>query len=49
MQKKYGILRKIGRYISQETAILIYKVMIHLHLDCGDYMIDSGLRGKLIR
>ena len=28
VQKKYGILRKICRYISLDTALLIYKVMI---------------------
>ena len=39
VQKKYGILRKIWRYISEETALMIYKVMIRPHFDYGDYMI----------
>ena len=37
VQKKYGILHKIRRYIREETAVLIYKVMIRPHLDYRDY------------
>ena len=33
VQKKYGILRKIRRYMSEDTALLIYKVMIRPHFD----------------
>ena len=47
-RKKYGILRKIRRYISEETAILIYKVMIRPHFDYGDYMIDSSTQKNII-
>ena len=42
VQRKYGILRKIRRYISCKTALLVYKVMIRPHFDYGDYLIDSG-------
>ena len=48
VQKKYGILRKIRRYyIAEETALLIYKVMIRPHFDYGDYMIDFGIQKKI--
>ena len=47
VQKQYGILRKIRWYISEETAILIYKVMIRSHFDYGDYMIDSGTQKNI--
>ena len=47
VQKKYGILRKIRRYISEETALLIYKTMIRPHFDYGDYIIDSGIQSKI--
>ena len=47
VQKKYGILRKIRRYIREDTAILIYKVRIRPHFDYGDYMVDSGTQNKI--
>ena len=47
VQKEYGIVRKIRRYISEETALLIYKVMIRPHFDYGDYMIDSGMQNNI--
>ena len=47
VQKQYGILRKIRRYISEETVVLIYKVMIRSHFDYGDYMIDSGTQKNI--
>ena len=47
VQKKYGILRKICRYISQETALLIDKVMIRPHFDYGDFRIDSWVQSKI--
>ena len=47
VQKKYGILRKIRRYLSEETAVLIEKVMIRPHLDYGDYIIDAGIQCKI--
>ena len=47
VQKKYGILRKIRRFISERTAILIYETMIRPHFDYGDYVIDSGTQEKI--
>ena len=47
VQKKYGILRKIRKFICEETALLIYKVMIRPHFDYGDYLIDSGLQKNI--
>ena len=48
VQKKYGILKKVHRYITEETALLIYKVMIRPHFDYdSDCMIDSGVQGKI--
>ena len=47
VQKKYGILRKIRRYVSEETALLIYKVMIRPHFDYGDYIVDSGTQNRI--
>ena len=47
VQKKYGILCKIQRYVSEETALLVYKVMIRPHFDYGDYMIDSGTQNNI--
>ena len=56
---KVGILSKIRRFISQNTAINIYKTMIRPHLDYIDFVVDSGtsdriqkldrLQGKVIR
>ena len=47
VQNKYGILREIRSYISVETAVMLYKVMIRPDFDYGDYMIKSGAQGKI--
>ena len=39
---KISILSKIRRFISEKTAIRIYKCMIRPHLDYIDFAIDSG-------
>ena len=39
---KVGILSRIRRFISQKTAINIYKCMIRPHLDYIDFVVDSG-------
>ena len=47
VQQKYGILRKIRRYITQETKLSIKTTMIHPHFDYGDYMVRSGTQAKI--
>ena len=47
VQKKYGILKKIRKYITRETALCVYKTMIRPHFDYGDYMIDSGTQNRI--
>ena len=44
---KVGILAKIRRFISQKTAINIYKCMIRPHLDYIDYVVDSGTADRI--
>ena len=39
---KLGILAKIRRFISEKTAVRIYKTMIRPHLDYMDFVVDSG-------
>ena len=39
---KLGILSKIRRFISEKTAVRIYKTMIRPHLDYIDFVVDSG-------
>ena len=39
---KMGILYKIRKFITSETALLIYKVMIRPHLEYGDFLVDSA-------
>ena len=39
---KLGILYKIRRFISCQTSLLLYKVMIRPHLEYGDFIIDSA-------
>ena len=37
-----GIFRyKIRRFISKDTALLIYTAMIRAHYDHGDFIVDS--------
>ena len=39
---KVGILAKIRRFISENTAAKIYKTMIRPHLDYIDFVLDSS-------
>ena len=39
---KLGILAKIRRFISEKTAVRIYKTMIRPHLDYIDFVVESG-------
>ena len=39
---KLWILSKIRRFISEITAVRIYKTMIRPHLDYIDFVVDSG-------
>ena len=39
---KLGILSRIRRFISERTALNIYKTMIRPHLDYIDFVVDSG-------
>ena len=39
---KLGILYKIRRFISYETSILLYKVMILPHLEYGDFIVGTA-------
>ena len=41
-RQKLGILYNIRKCIKTETALLLYKVMIRLHLEYGDSLIDSA-------
>ena len=44
---KVGILSKIRRFISQKTAINIYKCMIRPHMDYIDFVVDSGTQDRI--
>ena len=44
---KLGILSKIRRFISEKTAVLIYKTMIRPHLDYIDFVVDSGSADRI--
>ena len=44
---KVGILSKIRRFISQKTAINIYKCMIRPHLDYIDFVVESGSSDRI--
>ena len=46
---KVGMLSKIRRFISQKTAINIYKCMIRPHLDYIDFVVDSGTSDRISR
>ena len=39
---KFGILCNIRRFISSETCLLLYKVMIRPHLEYGDFIVESS-------
>ena len=44
---KIGILAKIRRFITEKTAIKIYKCMIRPHLDYIDFVVESGLADRI--
>ena len=44
---KLGMLYKIRSFISRDTSLLIYKTMIRLYMDYGDFLIDSGHSAKV--
>ena len=44
---KIGILSRIRRFISEKSAIRIYKCMIRPHLDYIDFVIDSGSADRI--
>ena len=44
---KLGILSKIRRFISEKTAVSIYKTMIRPHLDYIDFVVDSGSADRI--
>ena len=44
---KIGILSRIRRFITEKTAINIYKCMIRPHLDYIDYVIDSSSADRI--
>ena len=46
---KIGILAKIRRFISEKTALRIYKCMIWPHLDYIDFVVDSAAADKVCR
>ena len=46
---KLGILCKIRRYISEETAIRVYKTMIRLYLEYVDFVIECSTKEKVER
>ena len=44
---KLGILSKIRRFISEKTAVRIYKTMIRPHMDYIDFVVDSGSADRI--
>ena len=44
---KLGILRKIRRFVTERTAVSIYKAMIRPHMEYIDFIIESGSREKI--
>ena len=46
---KVGILGKIRRFISQKTAINIYKCMIRPHLDYIDFVVESCTSDRILK
>ena len=44
---KVGILAKIRRFITEKTAVRIYKTMIRPHLDYIDFFVDSGSADRI--
>ena len=48
-RSKLGILYKICRFITSQTCLLLYKVMIRPHMEYGDFVIDSAGQGLVTR
>ena len=46
---KLGILSKIRRYITEETAVKVYKMMICPYLEYIDFVIESSAKEKIER
>ena len=46
---KLGILSRIRRFITEKTAVRIYKTMIRPHLDYIDFVVDSGSSNRVQR
>ena len=46
---KLGILSKIHRYITEETAVKLYKTMIRPYLEYVDFVIESSTKKKIDR
>ena len=44
---KIGILAKIRRFITDKTAMRIYKCMIRPHLDYIDFVVESGSADRI--
>ena len=44
---KIGILAKIRRFITEKTAMKIYKCMIRPHLDYIDFVVESGSADRI--
>ena len=44
---KLGILYKIRKFISCETSLLIYKVMIRPHMEYGDFVVESSSKAHI--
>ena len=44
---KIGIMAKIRRFITEKTAMKIYKCMIRPHLDYKDFMVESGSADRI--
>ena len=44
---KTGILAKIRRFITEKTAMKIYKCMIRPHLDYIDFVVESGSADRI--
>ena len=44
---KFGILSKIRRYITEETAIQVYRMMIRPYLEYVEFVIGSSTKEKV--
>ena len=44
---KVGILAKVRHFISEKTAMKIYKFMIRPQLDYIDFVVESGLADRI--